>query len=171
MKIQFTKSKTTIGPAQSVGAAQQPWPAPAPARACADRSAPLVSDSTQGRELRPAYLAAGDPPTEMNAPTYSPCQPASRHPTFPNSTALELPRRRSWRTAEVGCRAPVISGDPERQDSEGKGSASDGREDEVLKRDGGATERLDHVHRAAAAHRALRRGQCSGRSTKRYGAT
>jgi hypothetical protein len=62
MKIQFIKSKMTIGPAQSVAMAQQPRPAPAPARACADRSARLASDSTEGRELQLAYLAAGDPP-------------------------------------------------------------------------------------------------------------
>jgi hypothetical protein len=32
---------------------------------------------------------------------------------------------------------------------------NDGGEDEVLEMDGGAMERPDHVHRAAAAHRSL----------------
>jgi hypothetical protein len=41
----------------------------------------------------------------------------------------------------------------------------------VLRRGRDTTERPDHVHRAAVAHWPFRRGQRSGRTTGRYGAT
>jgi hypothetical protein len=70
-----------------------------------------TSSIETGGKLRPAYLAASDPSDGDECPSVLPVHPESRHPIFPNSTAPELPRHCSWRTMEVGRRAPVISGD------------------------------------------------------------
>jgi hypothetical protein len=47
---------------------------------------------------------------------------------------------------------PVTSGDRKGEDREGIVPANDGGEDEVLRRNGGASGRPGHVHRTAAAH-------------------
>jgi hypothetical protein len=62
----------------------------------------------------------------------------------------------------VGRRALVIFGDQNGKGREVEGPMNDGGEGEVLKMDGGATERLAHVLHAMAAHRLLRRAPCSG---------
>jgi hypothetical protein len=72
-------------------------------------------------------------------------------------------RRDSHRTGHPRWRASREGG--------GNGPVKQGRENEVLKRGRDATERPDHMHRAAAAHWPLRRGRCSGQTTGRYGAT
>jgi hypothetical protein len=73
-----------------------------------------------------------------------------------------------WLTADdggsavVGRRASVISGDQNGKGREIEGPVKDGGEDEVLKRDSGATDRPSHMLRTTAAHGSLRRAPRSG---------